>query len=113
MKVRPIAPLGARNIGGTALYPWHIGPDEWGLCLDDDEFAAAFMPAGLFDAVLDAARAALAVIDKARDEVSLPPGYVRGEGYGVLQPLYAAVRAYDAHRPTDPHNQSPNTQREQ
>ena len=54
----------------------------------------AFMPAELFDAVLNAARAALAVIDKARDEVSLPPGYVRGEGYGILQPLADAVRAY-------------------
>ena len=85
-KVRPVAPLNVRNIGGTALYPWHIGPDEWGLCLADDEFAAAFMPAELFDAVLTAARAESASHSRYAEDVECP--------------LCRAVRAFDAHRQT-------------
>jgi len=105
-KVRPVAPLDATpypRVGKTAKGEPFRSVTIHGLGVEvtrhftDAEFAAAFMPAELFDAVLTAARAAFAVIDKARDEVSLPPGYVRGEGYGVLQPLYDAVRAYDAH----------------
>ena len=91
-KVRPVAPLDAERAvtPNDGISYWWV-PDPfmqngkgWGFT--DAEFAAHFMPAELFDAVLTAARALVMV--GAND---FP---------WALNQLEHAVRAYDAHRPT-------------
>ena len=93
-KVRPVAPLDAeRQPDGSAYYqdhPWAVDltPSSWGTegnRYTDAEFAAAFMPAELFDAVLDAAR---------------ENAYRDGNGQPCECRTCVAVRAYDAHRQT-------------
>ena len=85
-KVRPVAPLDAYPDNGwrVELYP---DPHGYGSMHyeTDAEFAAAFAPAEMFDAVLDAARAESASHSRYAEDVECP--------------LCRAVRAYDAHRP--------------
>jgi len=83
-KVRPVAPLDVQHDG---RYWWvdvptpHNGTAALGM-FTDAEFAAAFMPAELFDAVLDAAR---------------ENAYRDGNGQPCECRTCVAVRAYDAH----------------
>jgi len=91
-KVHPVAPLDAEpdGIGLTPRRWWLHSPNRPGDLIGsytDAEFAAAFMPAELFDAVLAAARAV----------ASLVPDW---KGSLQHEALADAVRAYDAHRQT-------------
>jgi DNA-binding SARP family transcriptional activator len=81
-KVRPIAPLDAERDDDTT---WFVSVRRY---LTDAEFAAHFMPAELFDAVLDAARA----LERAYDEDA-------PFDWRSVERVIDAVRAYDAHRP--------------
>jgi len=86
-KVRPVAPLDAERIESVVYNgrPWLVAHPSDGMSdfhYSDDEFAAAFMPAELFDAVLDAAR----VVARFSD----PNGDI------PIDPLRKALRAYDA-----------------
>jgi len=93
-KVRLVAPLDAERAEGGG---WNVRfpragsqratPSDVYLWWADAAFAAAFMPAELFDAVLDAARAS--TLDHTCGQaIYQTPGYCD---------LCTAVRAYDAH----------------
>ena len=92
-KVRPIAPLDAERMTNRGYSWWEVEqptpPTSAVLrtrSFTDAEFAAAFMPAELFDAVLEAARGLI-------DEFI-------ATGSARFAPLIEALDAYDAHRQT-------------
>jgi len=86
-KVRPVAALDAeRHDSGL----WTVWSEPIDSALTDAEFAAAFAPAELFDAVLDAARATC----------SHHQGSYAYSAGACSCDLCAAVRSFDAHRPT-------------
>jgi len=94
-KVRPVAPLDATpypRVGKTAKGEPFRSVTIHGLGVEvtrhftDAEFAAAFMPAELFDAVLDAARGLI-------DEFI-------ATGSARFVPLIEALDAYDVHGQT-------------
>jgi len=96
--VRPVAPLDAERAEGDG---WNVRfpragsqratPSDVYLWWADAAFAAAFMPAELFDAVLDAAREIAAHWLEGKGEYVYP---TRGD----IDALVQAVRAYDAAR---------------
>jgi hypothetical protein len=96
-KVRPVAPLDAWPIQGTeringSIARWQVELTPRQHLYSDAEFAAAFMPAELFDAVLDAALD----VDKwwqNNPKVIAPDGLLR-----VLAANRAALTAHDAAR---------------
>ena len=108
-KVRPVAALDAtRSITNEEMREsgWLVNGDGsyWrpGTFYPDAEFAAHFMPAELFDAVLTAAR----VVGHAWLVWDASPSGTDEEDdaetalLDAAQNAYVAVRAYDAHRPT-------------
>ena len=93
-KVRPVAPLDAERAEGDG---WNVRfpragsqratPSDVYLWWSDAKFAAAFMPAELFDDVLNAAR--VEILDHTCGNPAYgTPGYCD---------MCIAVRAYDAH----------------
>ena len=98
-KVRPVAPLDAERAEGDG---WNVRfpragsqratPSDVYLWWADAAFAAAFMPAELFDAVLDAARAV------SRWEEAHPNIRVNLSLHEVIERTCVAVRAFDAAR---------------
>jgi len=102
-KVRPVAPLDAEHyFSGERYAYWVVMPvpgaqghsatlGAWCPTFSDDVFAAAFMPAELFDAVLNAAREIAAHWLEGKGEYVYP---TRGD----IDALVQAVRAHDAAR---------------
>jgi len=107
-KVRHVAPLDAMQRSVNGQTGWHVGiPGDPDCDIETDgywfwnaEFAAAFMPAELLDAVLDAAR----VVGHAWLVWDASPSGTDEEDdaetalLDAAQNAYVAVRAYDAHR---------------
>ena len=101
-KVRPVAPLDAERREAVG---WNEAEGEFArtfircpgydhdAAYSDAEFAAHFMPADLFDAVLDAARA----VSMSHHETH--NGQRIHKTWNGPCALCDAVRAYDAHRP--------------
>jgi len=105
-KVRPVAPLDAERAEGDG---WNVRfpragsqratPSDVYLWWADAAFAAAFMPAELFDAVLDGAR----LVGHAWLVWDASPSGTDEEDdaetalLDAAQNAYVAVRAYDAH----------------
>jgi len=88
-KVRPIAPLDAvPEDFSDGVRWWHVRGKRDNLT--NDEFAAHFMPAELFDAVLDAARALCEAMAKPLAPFPYTEGAVLAE----------AIRAFDAYGQT-------------
>jgi len=101
-KVRPVAPLDAERAEGDG---WNVRfpragsrratPSVVYLWWSDAEFAAHFIPAELYDAVLTAARG---LID---EFIAI--------GSARFVPLIEAIDAYDARRQTDPNKPATST----